>query len=361
MTSGRAATVLEVKASTGATSSDDTDSLVLTIIRTIYSLPIIIVAPVITRFINVNKFILNHFIFIPLRLLFLITIYIPFIKVPVVLPIKFILELNDDFTSRGIPWFQSQIELFFINIIHFFMVNVFLGIFVGAVAGMNLKVIRYFLTWETDPNHKPLNNKPASSNLYPMSTTSSGSHIVYPNANIDHMDDVSPKLPRSPAKPVETPKPLSFLDSVVVAASEMEPSTTLEALGISELPSTDRAKSISTSIKQHLTHNIRDRTNKLSRSESSDVFMYEDDDGYNYSYEEPRSEDNESTETPNKALGPPRSRSRSPKTSPLSQLSNIVEEEEPTSKEESSNSTNLFTEAPSNSDTVKTSVSAIKE
>jgi hypothetical protein len=185
----------------------------------------------------------------------------------------------------------------------------------------------------------------------------------YPHPNIDDMDGVSPKLPRSPTKPIETPKPLSFLDTVVVAASEMEPSTTLEALGISELPSTDRAKSISTSIKQHLTHNIRDRSNKLFKSEGSDMFMYEDDDGYNYSYEEPCSGEDNSTETTNKSSGlaPPRSRSRSPKTPSLSQLSNIVEEEEPTSKEESSNSTNLFTEAPSNSDTVKTSVSAIKE
>lgn len=236
--------------------------------------------------------------------MFLITIYIPFIKIPIVIPIKFLLELNDDWNEKTLSWFQSQIELLLINIIHFFMVNVFLGIFVGILTGLNLKFIRYLLTWNET---KSTNNKPL------VKKASKGS---------------PKKLKAIKSKPTSFKKfPLNF-DQVII------PDSVEEALGISQLPSTN--KTISTGINPNVTHNIR-TFKKSSGSSDEDILIYEDDDGYSYAQDEVKSDSvNQST------------------LSPKNQLSNISEEEEP-----SSNDSSQFSTLPN--DTFKTSFVSIKE
>lgn len=103
----------------------------------------------IRKLIEANVYLVKHTVLIPLKLLFIITVYIPFIKLPVLWPARHILELEPDwYADKLMLWLGGQVELFIISIVHFVMVNVFLGVIVGVLTGFNLKAIRYVLTWK---------------------------------------------------------------------------------------------------------------------------------------------------------------------------------------------------------------------
>lgn len=306
------------------TSNMTISSNVLTVFKYLIQIvlsPFNIILPLIQKIFLLNKYLLNHFIFIPLKLLFLITIYIPFIKIPIIIPLKFILELNDDWNEKNVSWFQSQIELFLINVIHFFMVNVFLGIFVGILTGLNLKFIRFLLTWNENKTSnvadKPLVKK--------KSYKSSPKLSKYSPKSKSKIKSIQPNSKKFPLN----------LDEVIIP--DVNTDFTWETLGISQLPSLN--KTISTGINPNVTHNIRD-FKKTSMSSDEKVLIYEDDDGYQYSYNEKKLDEM----NPNSQL---HLRNEN-------QLSNISEEEEEPGHDSSQFST-------TQNDTFKTSFMSIKE
>lgn len=96
-------------------------------------------------FIAINVFIVVNTIIIPFSLLLNIMIYTPLVKLPIVIPLKYLLELQDvKFTDYH--WLSHQVELFVLTLFHFVMVSIYIGITVGVFTWVNLSAIRYVLT-----------------------------------------------------------------------------------------------------------------------------------------------------------------------------------------------------------------------
>ncbi|CAN3360311.1 hypothetical protein DICA3_D10528 [Diutina catenulata] len=193
----------------------------------------------IRRLVDANVYVIKHTLLIPLKLLFVITVYIPFIKLPVLTPAKYMLELDNDwYADKSASWFSGQVELFIVNIVHFVMVNVFLGVIVGLLTGFNLKAIRYVLTWKPRKSHKKKTPKWARHSRQFVAELSN--HVV--------TEDVPSRVP------------------------------SIKDLGLSQLPATKAT--VSTSAENYpSTNTMRQRSAPQSPS-STNAMLYEDDDGY---------------------------------------------------------------------------------
>lgn len=73
------------------------------------------ISPVIFIY-NLIHSIISHTIIIPLKIFFKISIYIPFLKIPVIIPLVYLLELHE---IKSTDWILAQIELFSITTLHF--------------------------------------------------------------------------------------------------------------------------------------------------------------------------------------------------------------------------------------------------
>ncbi|RCK62716.1 hypothetical protein Cantr_09200 [Candida viswanathii] len=82
-----------------------------------------------------------HTIIIPLQLAFKITIYIPFIKIPILDPLIYLLELQDFKIRNNEQWIINQINLFLITGIHYVLACLIIGAGVGIWMGVNLSLI----------------------------------------------------------------------------------------------------------------------------------------------------------------------------------------------------------------------------
>lgn len=175
---------------------------------TIIMSPFTIIFPVIASFYNINKYLLSHFIFIPIQLLLTITIFIP-LSLPLI-PIKYLLEFNKlDNVSF------LQFELFFINVLHFFMVNVFLGLFVGVFTGLNLKVIRLLLTWEKK-KIEPKKNPRKYSRVSKLGSSAKDS-VKYQKLAARLYERFSEKASRLEASGLESPTPTDPFDIIGIS------------------------------------------------------------------------------------------------------------------------------------------------
>ena len=86
-----------------------------------------------------------HTIIIPLQLAFKITIYIPFIKIPILDPLIYLLELQDFKIRDNEQWIINQINLFLITGIHYVGACLIIGAGVGIWMGINLSLINLIL------------------------------------------------------------------------------------------------------------------------------------------------------------------------------------------------------------------------
>lgn len=102
------------------------------------------ISPVIFIY-NLIHSIISHTIIIPLKIFFKISIYIPFLKIPVIIPLVYLLELHE---IKSTDWILAQIELFSITTLHFLIVCIFLGGIVGTIAGINMSAISIVLSGE---------------------------------------------------------------------------------------------------------------------------------------------------------------------------------------------------------------------
>ncbi|CAX40131.1 conserved hypothetical protein [Candida dubliniensis CD36] len=118
------------------------------------------ISPVIFIY-NLLHAIISHTIIIPLKLFFKISIYIPFLKIPVIVPLIYLLELHE---IKDTKWILTQIELFSITTLHFLIVCIILGGIVGTIAGINMSAISIVLSGE------PLVSTPAAT----TATTTTG-------------------------------------------------------------------------------------------------------------------------------------------------------------------------------------------
>ncbi|KAK6199546.1 uncharacterized protein RJT21DRAFT_121928 [Scheffersomyces amazonensis] len=92
--------------------------------------------------------IIRHLLITPLYLALYIVGYTVFVKIPVVLPLRYLLELDDEFRSYGdvaeseeLKWLMSQVQLFVLEVIHFGLASIVIGVFVGAAVSVGLRVI----------------------------------------------------------------------------------------------------------------------------------------------------------------------------------------------------------------------------
>lgn len=92
----------------------------------------------------INQVVL-HTIIIPLQLAFKITIYIPFIKIPILDPLIYLLELQDFKIRDNEQWIINQINLFLITGIHYVGACLIIGAGVGIWMGINLSLINLIL------------------------------------------------------------------------------------------------------------------------------------------------------------------------------------------------------------------------
>lgn len=194
---------------------------------------------------DANVSLIKHMVLIPLKLLFVITVYIPFVKLPVLIPAKFLFDLETDWQADIlILWLSSQLELLVLSCIHFVMVNVFLGIIVGLLTGFNLKAIRYVLTWK--PKSK-IKKKP-------------------------------PKWARQSRRFVLE---LALSNVVVEENPQAKRTPLLEDIGLSQLPA-PKLMIVTLLLQFDLTNNMRQRTlgKSLPNRASALTLEYEDDDGY---------------------------------------------------------------------------------
>lgn len=199
----------------------------------------------IRKVLDANVSLIKHTVLIPLKLLFVITVYIPFIKLPVLLPAKFLLDLESDWQADIlILWLSSQIELLVLSCIHFVMVNVFLGIIVGLLTGFNLKAIRYVLTW------KPKSKLKKKTPKWARQSRQFVLELALSNVVIDDY----PQAKRTPL---------------------------LEDIGLSQLPA-PKLMVVTLLLQFGLTNNMRQRTlgKSLPTRNAALTLEYEDDDGY---------------------------------------------------------------------------------
>ncbi|EGW34071.1 uncharacterized protein SPAPADRAFT_65251 [Spathaspora passalidarum NRRL Y-27907] len=106
----------------------------------------------------INLFILSNAVFIPLSLMVNIMIYTPLIKIPIIIPLRYFLELEDG-KFDDLNWIAGQIELFFLTLFHFVMVSFYIGVIVGVVTWMNLSAIRFVLTLPLKEDEQMTQNK----------------------------------------------------------------------------------------------------------------------------------------------------------------------------------------------------------
>ncbi|RLV89213.1 hypothetical protein JA1_005263 [Spathaspora sp. JA1] len=118
----------------------------------------------------INLFIITNAVFIPISLVINIMVYTPLIKIPIVIPLRYFLELDKgNFDDFG--WLAGQVELFFLTLFHFVMVSFYIGIIVGLITWMNLSAIRFVLTLplksteQQEQQEAVHNKKPLSSGI----------------------------------------------------------------------------------------------------------------------------------------------------------------------------------------------------
>ncbi|KAK6456445.1 uncharacterized protein RJT20DRAFT_44742 [Scheffersomyces xylosifermentans] len=213
----------------------------------------------------------KHAIVIPLQLLVDIMVYNLFIRIPIVIPLKYLLELNgvehgedEDFT-----WLMAQLQLFVVNAFHYLMVSAFLGVAVGAIMGFNLVIIRYLFTWGKNKKKSSIMTR-ARKNGTRVGHGPGGVYSVRnnkplkPRSNISFtLTPVSTKTtsPRKDTSVQTTPFLSGLINSVIVGGGDEPVKATGSKLGQSNA-------------------NLRNRLGAHKREESAP--MYEDDDGYNY-------------------------------------------------------------------------------
>lgn len=230
----------------------------MVVFRGIWSVFNLVVITPIYYFVYIQYMLVLHLLLIPIQLLVLITIYTALIKIPIVIPLSYVLELNDSNPERADnAWLAAQLHLFFVNFTHFAMVSVFLGICAGTILGWNIIGIRYLLTWGKRKTKK------GSRSLY---KSYQGSKVSTRNANISSPDRkrfVTPvssakSSPRRDASAQSTPLLSRLLNTVVVD---------------------DHTETRATGSNIHTSGNLRGRLTNKTKQE----LVYEDDDGYSYS------------------------------------------------------------------------------
>ncbi|KAI5962537.1 uncharacterized protein KGF55_003613 [Candida pseudojiufengensis] len=119
----------------------------------------IITAPITFTYFIIKTLFIN-IIYLPLLYLFSICFYIPLFKLPIWIPIRYILELNPDPQSKlssqlliednggshSLNWLMSQFNLFTLVTFHFILTSIYIGIGIGLIMGFQLSFISWFFT-----------------------------------------------------------------------------------------------------------------------------------------------------------------------------------------------------------------------
>ncbi|CAI5755751.1 unnamed protein product [Candida verbasci] len=105
----------------------------------------IFLSPVLTIH-EINKFIFFNTVYIPVSLVFTICLYIPFIKLPILKPLIYLLELENFEIFEDISWIKTQFELFLITTLHFIICSIYIGIGIGVISGLNLSTIQFIFS-----------------------------------------------------------------------------------------------------------------------------------------------------------------------------------------------------------------------
>lgn len=85
------------------------------------------------------SFVLNDLIWTPIVLFVSIVVYTPFLRLPFI-PVRYFLELDDGYDPK---WLFEQTRLFVITVLHFAIASAMIGLFVGILSGISLKIIRF--------------------------------------------------------------------------------------------------------------------------------------------------------------------------------------------------------------------------
>ncbi|ODV82034.1 uncharacterized protein CANTADRAFT_132441 [Suhomyces tanzawaensis NRRL Y-17324] len=210
----------------------------------------------------------SHTIVIPVLLTFNIMIYTPFIRMPFVGPLVWLLELNNSEHVSDYDWLSQQLHLFLVNAFHFVLVAVYIGVIVGVLSGLNLKVIRFvfglFLRSGDAATSRPKDTKAMQTTPFLDEVYSRALKKEQQNNAADNIEAFSP---------VQS-IPSNSTESLV---------THLEPLSPPYSPR-DGVRSTASGIESRLSaQRLRERfRNKDHFVNDGGMDIYEDDDGYGY-------------------------------------------------------------------------------
>lgn len=192
--------------------------------------------------------IIQHTVIVPLFVAFDLMVYTTFIKIPIIIPLKYLLELEDGENIQDLSWMKDQVLLFTTSALHFVIANVLIGLLVGYITGNWMRVVKLILL--SKPKEKPKN-----SFAFKI------------------------KSEKTNEKSVQTTPFLNeFINSVTVA----DPLKKTHLAHTEDLLTPLKTTSTGTSSMLRENQLLRERLKNKKILVQDGLNLYEDDDGYNY-------------------------------------------------------------------------------
>lgn len=185
---------------------------------------------------------------VPLFVAFDLMVYTTFIKIPIIIPLKYLLELDDGEKIQDFSWMKDQVLLFTTTALHFVFANILIGLFVGYITGNSMRVVKLILLSKSK-------EKPQNSFAFKTKSVKTNQRSVQTTPFLNEF--INTVTAADPLKKTHTPHTEDLLTPLKTSTTGSSPILRENQL-------------------------LRERLKNKKILVQDGLNLYEDDDGYNY-------------------------------------------------------------------------------